>query len=457
MAVTQLFCSTSNPANGTAATTANTGLTAISTFTGGSKIWTTGIGINSNTGIAFINAAGTNQARTIAFGTATNVLELTLTLLTPASNPSAATTFTNARNSGGVSFRLQWMPSGALSWLDNAGTGHVILAAGVLSASTNYSLQFNFTVATSTTGVINAQVFNAAGTQMGSSYSFTGNLGTAQLTQFDLDQDAIVGSYGISEFQYDPTTAAGFIPAWSSGLTVTVPTSALVLAAPVPTLSLDCGVTAPVAAEVFAAAIPTLSLDAKVTAPVAAQVLAAVVPAVSLDAKPTAPVGGETFAATVPTVSLGLGVTAPTAALTWAAIVPTFSTAGNQTVTAPTAAFVLGAPSPTLSLDSKVTAPVASVTFAAPAPTLSLGVAPTAPVARMTLTATVPTLSLGLNASVPVGHLVFAATVPIFSASGLLPPGAKWSGTIQPNDYTGIVPGSAYAGGIQPQDWTGKI
>ena len=61
MAVTELLCSLSNPANGTAATTGNTGFAALTTFSGGSKTFDSTVGINSNTGLAIVNAIHVSQ------------------------------------------------------------------------------------------------------------------------------------------------------------------------------------------------------------------------------------------------------------------------------------------------------------------------------------------------------------------------------------------------------------
>lgn len=286
MAVNELLCSTSNPANGTAATTGNTGFLALSTAAGGSKTFDSTVGINSNTGLAIVDVAGTNQARTNTF-TATADLELTFTFKTPSSNPGAAITFTAFRWASGVAFRFNWNTNGSFGLFDNGSVNNSITGSGVMSLATNYTIKSSFHVATSTTGVVTVQVFNAAGTQVGSTFtSTTANLGTNNLTQIDFDPNNQSDQYGISEIRYDPTTSGSLLAAWAPvSITVNaVPAQSAYSTVAAPTVGVATGANPPAVRAAGHVVAPAVSITGGVTVnavPVTAGAISSTPPVVS--------------------------------------------------------------------------------------------------------------------------------------------------------------------------------
>lgn len=211
MTTTSLWCSASNPADGTAVTTSNASIAALLNGGTSTKIWRTASASQANTGIQFINqGTGTNEFRTTAFGTPNLSVAYTGVFTTPPSNPSSPATPWNARSTGGVIARMGWGTSGQLTFTPAAGgLVSTICAAGVLAASTRYIIQMWFTVATATTGLVNIKVTDLSGTVKGTLTLTNSNLGTAAFSQFDLDQDtSITCTYSWAEvIQNDGGTA----------------------------------------------------------------------------------------------------------------------------------------------------------------------------------------------------------------------------------------------------------
>lgn len=320
------------------------------------------------------------------------------------STPSAAYCLKRIRSSSANVMKIVRSATNVVSLQNSAGTGIKNFNGGSALSDGWYVLCYQGTIATSTTGTLAAQLYDATATSVDSYSSSTVNLGTANATTAQWghpeSSGTVVQDLDMLAFNTGSTTSVGFdgtVVAPASSVTVTAPAPAVsgelgavdgsvsavaasvVVSAPAPTVDVEVTVSgaAPIGITVTALA-PSVSggaVNASVGAVAASVAVSAVAPGVSAQLVPTVaatPVS-VVVSAVAPEVA-GVAhatVAAVASTITATAIAPSFSAGVSVNTTAVAATLAITAPAPAVAGQRQptVAAVAAVVTVTGPAPT----------------------------------------------------------------------------------------
>lgn len=212
------YLSSGTPADGTAATAANTGVISggFVLGSGASATWRTAQGNRGERGLQLVAVSGASS--TIRWALAANNAKAAFTgvLTTPQSAPSNVATVLNIRASGGVAARLQWNAAGELFIFDSGNVTRGVIPAGTLALNTQYVVQIIISGASTTAGTISLRVLSMAGQQLaeasGSGANFTAN----PVAQFDIFPAGSTTTYGWADLQMEDGRTSYIAPISSS-------------------------------------------------------------------------------------------------------------------------------------------------------------------------------------------------------------------------------------------------
>jgi hypothetical protein len=212
------YLSSGTPADGTAATAANTGVLSggFVLGSGASATWRTAQGNRGERGLQLV-AVGTASS-TIRWALSANNARAAFTgvLTTPQSAPSNVATVLNIRASGGVAARLQWNAAGELFIFDIGNVTRGVIPAGTLALNTQYVVQIIISGASTTAGTVSLRVLSMAGQQLaevsGSGANFTAN----PIAQFDVFPAGSTTTYGWADLQMEDGRTSYIAPIPSS-------------------------------------------------------------------------------------------------------------------------------------------------------------------------------------------------------------------------------------------------
>lgn len=198
--MTQLNYLTSGPADGTAATTGNTGATLVNTGTGGSSTWKNSVGAHGNTGVQQITiTSGQSNAMRFPFAASNSKVQFTTKMTMPPSAPGAQYQLWSARYASGRMFSCVWETDGRLRTLDSANTPVTLAAAGVVALG--QQVVFGV-VADRVAGSYTVHVYSTSGTLLGTASVSSGAALTANdFTHLDSGGGTAVGQHGIVDLQ----------------------------------------------------------------------------------------------------------------------------------------------------------------------------------------------------------------------------------------------------------------
>lgn len=212
------YLSSGTPADGTAATAANTGVLSggFVLGSGASATWRTAQGNRGERGLQLV-AVGTASS-TVRWALSANNARAAFTgvLTTPQSAPSNVATVLNIRGSGGVAARLQWNAAGELYIFDIGNVSRGVIPAGTLALNTQYVVQIIISGASTTAGTVSLRVLSMAGEQLaevsGSGANFTAN----PIAQFDIFPAGSTTTYGWADLQMEDGRTTYIAPISSS-------------------------------------------------------------------------------------------------------------------------------------------------------------------------------------------------------------------------------------------------
>jgi hypothetical protein len=212
------YLSSGTPADGTAATAANTGVISggFVLGTGASATWRTAQGNRGERGLQLVSTSTASSTVRWAMAASNSKAAFTGVLTTPQNAPSNVITVLNLRQTGGVAGRLQWNAAGELYVFDLNNTTRGLIPAGTLALNTQYIVQMLMTSPTNTTGTMAMRVLNMAGTQLAEVFGSNANFSANPFLQFDVFPGGSVGTYGWADLQMDDGRTTYIAPIPSS-------------------------------------------------------------------------------------------------------------------------------------------------------------------------------------------------------------------------------------------------
>jgi hypothetical protein len=170
--------------NGAALTTANSGFTSIIASGSATAVYSTGAAFQGSTGAVF-TSDGTNASIAVAtFNASCTQCAISIAFKIPASTPAADYgVFTVYDTSSARCFGFAYRSNGYVIFNDKGNTYTTLLTAAQATANTYFRFEIQVSALSTTAGTFSVQVYNAAGTQVGSTVNVSnGNLGTTAMS-----------------------------------------------------------------------------------------------------------------------------------------------------------------------------------------------------------------------------------------------------------------------------------
>jgi hypothetical protein len=212
------YLSSGTPADGTAATAANTGVISggFVLGSGSTATWRAAQGNRGERGLQFVSTGTASSTVRWAMAASNAKAAFTGVLTTPLNAPSNVVTVLNLRQTGGVAGRLQWNAAGELYVFDLNNTTRGLVPAGVLALNTQYVVQMLMTSPSNTTGTLAMRVLSMGGTQLAEVFASNANFSSNPFLQFDVFPGGSAGTYGWGDLQMDDGRTSYIPPIASS-------------------------------------------------------------------------------------------------------------------------------------------------------------------------------------------------------------------------------------------------